>query len=308
LALKSRAAARTALSVSALRAIERYTTKEQRLFDDPLAKALCGPVLGTLVAMMSPGFIREPLLRWRERLAPGVLGGLLCRVAYFDDVVRDSIAERVECVVLLGAGLDSRAYRIPGADTVRFFEVDQASVLDVKKARLRCCLGALPPHVRFVPIDFDAQDLETELAAAGYEGAARTQFVWEGVSQYISRDALEATLRYVAGTAAGNRVAFSYVVQGFIDDRAAYPEMARLWDRTCEGDDPLWRGGLDPDTLAEFLASFSLRILDEVGPEEHQARYLGSKGRRLPVMEIERLVLAEVAERDGPLKFETRLA
>ena len=247
--------------------------------------------------MMSPGFIREPLLRWRERQVPGVLGGLLCRVAYLDDVVREAIAAGVESVVLLGAGLDSRAYRIPGADAVRFFEVDQTSVLDVKKARLQRCLGALPPHVRLVPIDFDTQDLKTVLAAAGCDGAARTLFVWEGVSQYISRGALEGTLRYVSGTAVGNRLAFSFVLQRFIDDRAAYPELAFLWDRACKGDNPLWKGGLDPDTLAEFLASFSLRILEEVGPAEHQERYLGPKDRRLHAMEIERLVLAEVVER-----------
>ena len=70
------------------------------------------------------------------------------------------------------------------------------------------------------------------------------------------------------------------------------------WGITCcKGEDSLWRGGLEPDTLRELLASCSLQVLEEVGPKEHQERYLGPKGRHLRAMEIERLVLAEVGER-----------
>jgi len=289
-------AKQTAIGTAALRAIERYTAPEQRLFDDPLAKPLCGPVLGTLLSLFAVRWLREPLLRFRERKAPGVLGGLLCRFAYLDDVLRDALEGNVESVVILGAGLDSRPYRIPGADSACFFEVDQPSLLDTKRHRLARCLGALPSHVRYVPIDFDTQDLGEELSAAGYDSATRTLFIWEGVSQYISREALEGTLRYVGGTASGNRMAFSYVLQSFIDDRSAFPDLGLLWDATCKGEDSLWKCGLDRESLPQTLAGFCLRIVEDMGSSEHEARYLKPKGRSFGVFEIERTVLAEVVE------------
>ena len=287
-------AGRTAAGVATLRVMERYIPPERRLFDDPLAKPLFGPFLGPLLSLLAWQIPRELLLRTRYFKAPGVAGGLLCRFAYLDDVLRGALGSGVQSVVILGAGLDSRAYRIAGAESVCFFEVDHPSVQDKKRARLAHHLGALPPHVRFVPIDFDTQDLSTELAAAGYEGTTRTLFIWEGVTQYISREALEGTLRYVGGTAVGNQLAFSYVLQRFIEDRSAFPEMSSLWDLSCKGKNALWKCGLHPERLDQTLASFSLRICEEMGRAEYEARYLEPKGRSLEVFEIERTVLAEV--------------
>ena len=129
-----------------------------------------------------------------------------------------------------------------------------------------------------------------------YDSATRTLFIWEGVSQYISREALEGTLRYVGGTASGNRLAFSYVMQSFVDDRSAFPDLGLLWDATCKGEDSLWKCGLDRESLPQTLAGFCLRIVEDMGSSEHEARYLKPKGRSFGVFEIERTVLAEVVE------------
>jgi len=194
----------TAISTAALRAIESYTAPEQRLFRDPFARPLCGPFLGALLSLFALRQLREPLLRRSERRTPGVLGLLLSRFAYLDDVLREALADGVQSVIILGAGLDSRAYRIPGADAVSVFEIDHPSVQDVKRARLSRHLGKLPSHVRFVSIDFDTQDIAVELAAASYDPKSRSLFICEGGSHYVSRAALEGILRYVGGTAVGN--------------------------------------------------------------------------------------------------------
>ena len=284
----------TAISTAALRAIESYTAPEQRLFRDPFARPLCGPFLGALLSLFALRLLREPLLRRSERRTPGVVGLLLSRFAYLDDVLRETLADGVQSVIILGAGLDSRAYRIPCADAVRVFEVDHPSVQDVKRARLRRHLGELPSHVRFVSIDFDTQDLAVELAAASYDPESRSLFIWEGVSQYVSRAALESTLRYVGGTAAGNLLAFSYVLQRFIDDRSAFPELHKLWDQMREGNDPLWKCGLRSEHIADTLAGFSLSVRKDTGPSEHLASYPVLKERSFDVSGIERIVLAEV--------------
>ena len=287
-------AQRTAVSTAVLRALERHVVAEQRLFDDPFARPLCGPLLSALLSLFALRPVREWVFRRSERRAPGAVGLLLCRFAYLDDVLREALADGVRSVVVLGAGLDSRAYRIPGAAEARVFEVDHPSVLKGKESRLRRHLGALPSHVRFVPLDFETLDLATALAASGFDPATRTLFLWEGVSQYISREALHDTLRFVGGSAPGSQLAFSYVLQRFIDDRSAFPELSDLWDSTCKGEDPLWKSGLHPADVADLLARFGLHVCEEVGASEHVARYLEPRGRGLGVSEIERIVLAEV--------------
>lgn len=287
-------AQRTAVSTAVLRALERYVAPEQRLFDDPFARPLCGPLLSTLLSLFAVRPLREWAFRRSERRAPGAVGLLLCRFAYLDDVLREALADGVRSVVILGAGLDSRAYRVPGAAAARVFEVDHPSVVEVKKIRLQRHLGTLPSHVRFVAVDFETLDLATALAASGFDPAQRALFLWEGVSQYVSRTALDDTLRFVGGSAPGSRLAFSYVLQRFIDDRSAFPELSDLWDSVCTGDDPLWKSGLHPVDVAGVLSGFSLRIREEVGASEHVARYLEPRGRGLRVCEIERIVLAEV--------------
>ena len=287
-------AQRTAVSTAVLRALEHYVAPDQRLFDDPFARPLCGPLLSTLLSLFALRPLREWAFRRSERRAPGAVGVLLCRFAYLDDVLREALADGVRSVVILGAGLDSRAYRVSGAAAARVFEVDHPSVLEVKKTRLQRHLGTLPSHVRFVAVDFETLDLAAALTASGFDPGTRTLFLWEGVSQYISREALHDTLRVVGRSAPGSRLAFSYVLQRFIDDRSAFPELSELWDATCGGDDPLWKSGLHPSEVAETLSGFSLGIREEVGASEHVARYLEPRGRSLGVCEIERIVLAEV--------------
>ena len=287
-------AQRTAVSTAVVRALERCVEPDRRLFDDLFARPLCGRFLGALLSLFALRPVREWAFRRTEQRAPGVLGVLLCRFAYLDDVLRDALADGVRSVVILGAGLDSRAYRVRGAEEARVIEVDHPSVQEVKKTRLRRHLGHLPSHVRFVPLDFETQDLATELAAADFDPTARTLFLCEGVSQYISREALHDMLRFVGRSAPGSRVAFSYVLKRFIDDRSAFPELSEVWDSVCGGDDPLWKSGLHPGDVADILSGFSLRIREEVGASEHVARYLEPRGRSLGVCEIERIVLAEV--------------
>ena len=86
------------------------------------------------------------------------------------------------------------------------------------------------------------------------------------------------------------------MLQSFIEDRSAFPDLTRLWDLTCKGSDSLWKGGLERPDLAEILAAFSLHLREDMGPEEYRARYLEPKGRSLSVMAIERTVLAEVGQ------------
>lgn len=112
------------VATSATRVIELYVPAEKRLFDDLLALKLLPfgwQVIFRLVYL--PG-LRSLVLALRERRMPGSLGSILCRTRYIDDVVQRSLQAGLDQLVILGAGFDSRAYRIAGLENVRVFEVD----------------------------------------------------------------------------------------------------------------------------------------------------------------------------------------
>jgi methyltransferase (TIGR00027 family) len=134
------------------------------------------------------------------------------RTRHIDTEFAAALADGARQVVILGAGLDSRAYRAPDAvRQTRVFEVDFPPTQEYKKNRVRELLGSLPSHVTYVPIDFTKEDLGTVLARAGYDRALETIFVWEGVTFYLPEEAVDATLRFVASNAApGSRIVFDY--------------------------------------------------------------------------------------------------
>ncbi len=284
---------RTAQGAAAVRALESYRPKEDRLFEDRLARGFVG--LGILGLLRSPG-IGAGILRMRERQFPGARGGLLCRTRFIDDLVTDALAESFDQVVILGAGADTRAYRVPGIERTRVLEVDHPGTQRWKKVRLMRMLGRLPAHVVFVPIDFDRQELDAAMATADFRDGARTFFIWEGVTQYITAEAVDATFRYIShASAAGSRIVFTYIHRGIIDGSAIFEGVQKLMSKLQRLGEP-WIFGLEPTELAQYLAERGLEVVEHVGASDYRERYLNPLGRHMNIFEGERAVLAQVLE------------
>lgn len=133
------------------------------------------------------------------------------RTRVLDDAALDAVRDGVTQVVILGAGLDARAWRLEGLERCTVYEVDHPATQREKRLRL----AGLTPRardVRFVGVDFERDDLSTALAGAGHEALARTVWIWEGVIPYLSAPAVEATLGVVRERSpAGSVLAATYV-------------------------------------------------------------------------------------------------
>ena len=129
---------------------------------------------------------------------------------------------------------------------------------------------------------------------AGYTLSSKTLFVWEGVTQYISKEAIDNTLKYVAQASTHSRIVFTYVLKSFIDGSYIPDGLNGLYKLTLNKKKPLWFCGFEPAEMPEYLSKHSLYLIEDVGHEEYLERYMKPKGRDLTVMEIERAVLAEV--------------
>src|SRR5690606_29802215 len=138
----------------------------QRILDDDLAYRILPLGERTFVWLMRFAPLRDWMVRATERTIPGIWGGMVCRKRYIDEKVTES-AGKFDAVVNLGAGFDTRAYRLPALASVPVWEVDLPGNIERKRDRLQKVLGTIPDHVTVVPIDFDREALSTSLSSHG---------------------------------------------------------------------------------------------------------------------------------------------
>ena len=142
-----------------------------------------------------PG-VPDLVSRFIDRRWAGTRSSAVARTRVIDDAIRAAVDRGIEQLVILGAGFDSRAYRLEVLKHTTIFEVDHPSTFAKKQTILQRALPNLPRNVRFVPTDFHEVELSLLMEAAGYSRVAPTFILWEGVTPYLTEAAVDATLRW----------------------------------------------------------------------------------------------------------------
>jgi methyltransferase (TIGR00027 family) len=271
-------------------ALEQSEPPGRRLVDDDLAARFLPAPTRWLVTVTPPNLMRRLAMAVMEREGPGLWASMNCRKRYIADKVTESL-DGIDAVVVLGAGFDTLAYRLAKKTGIPIFEVDQPVNIDRKAAAVQRALGQQPASVRLVPMDFERDDVLNVLAEHGYRPDSRTFFVWEAVTQYLSPEAVDATLEGLRRATPGSRLVFTYVRRDFIDGTNLYGAEAlyRRFRRRAQ----LWRFGLPPDEVATFLAGHGWRLAEQAGPDLILHRYVEPTGRNLTVSPIEWSAYAE---------------
>jgi methyltransferase (TIGR00027 family) len=300
--MRGSAVSRTATLVALYRAIESSRSPATRLFDDPFAPAFLGPRFRWALRLSSLPVVGTAL-PWNlvDGHWAGPRGTVAVRTRYIDDLLAEALRSGVDQIVILGAGFDCRAYRTPGIDRARVFEVDHPATQAEKKAVLARRLGALPRHVTLVPLDFTTHALDTVLPGAGYRSDAKTFFICEGVTHYLSAAAVAAVFRYVGRSAAGSRMVFTYLHRRLLDGSLTFVGAASTLATVERAGEP-YTFGFDPVDLPRYLAAYDLRLIEDVDARAYRERYLLPRGRgRELLAEFQRAALVEtLAPRDRP--------
>jgi methyltransferase (TIGR00027 family) len=283
-------AAQTAFGPMVLAAIEQHEPPGRRLVDDDLAARFLPAPTRWLVAATQLAPLRHLLIGAMDRSGPGLWANLACRKQYIADKLTEA-RDNIDALVVLGAGLDTAAYRLARATQIPIFEVDQPVNIARKAATVRRVLGEVPKSVQLVPLDFERDDLLTALAERGYRLDHRSFFIWEGVTQYLTADAVGATLEGLRPVASGSRLVFTYIRRDFIDGANLYG--AKTLYRKVRQRQQLWHFGLQPDEVGQFLARYGWRLVEQAGPEQIVQRYVEPAGRNLTASQIEWTVYAE---------------
>jgi methyltransferase (TIGR00027 family) len=286
----TQAAAKTGVGPTVTVAVEQHFPKDQRIIEDNLAYSILPFPMRAIVHLTRPAFVRDWMVRASEKSAPGIWGGLMCRKRYIDQKLVESIGQ-IDAVVDLGAGFDTRAYRLPPLADRPVWEVDQPENIEPKQARLRKLLGEIPTHIKLVPIDFDREELEAALATYGHSAEMRTFFILEAVTQYLTEAGIRSTFEFLGGAAPGSRLAFTYVLKGFIDGQVMYGQEGLYKRYVVRG--KIWLFGMDPEGVVNFLEPYGWRVIEHLGYEELAERYVKPTGRELASTPIERMVYAE---------------
>lgn len=278
---------RTAAYMALFRALE--TRRRGGLFEDPYAARFLPGGLRAVSELARASPLGAGVRRYIDRRWPGARTSAVARTRAIDDLVGEAVADGLGQVVFLGAGYDTRALRLPALAGAAVFELDQPPLLAAKRRRLAAAAGP-----RRVPIDFARDAVVPTLERAGFDPAVRALFVWEGVTNYLTAEAADATFRAVASTARGGRLVFTYVHRGVIDGSVQFEGAERLRS-TVSGVGEPWTFGLDPDGLARYLSERGLRLVSDEGADDYRRRLLGSSPRLLRGYAFYRLAVAEVA-------------
>lgn len=272
----------TAAAVAAARAVAGV---------DPLAQRLVDGSLAWIVRMGRAGKAPAAALNLATL---GLLDHIEMRTRAIDAAVSVGIASGATQLVILGAGLDARAWRMADLCKVHVFEVDHPSTQAFKRERV----GGRQPtarEVRFVAVDFARDDLGNALAGAGHDADAPTFWIWEGVTPYLPRDAVRATLAAVAARSAPrSRIAVTY---GTPVGTPLGPAAVRVANVAFRVMGEAIVGLISLEDMHAELASAGFHVLDDTPASEWGARY-GGKKRRLLLVD-ERLA---VAVSDAPLR------
>jgi methyltransferase (TIGR00027 family) len=242
-------------------------------------------------------------LALRERLVAEVPASLLLafgrwmcvRARFAEDLVERSVRDGVAQYVILGAGLDSFAYRRRDLlDRLRVFEVDHPATQSWKRQRLGAIGVDLPVGLVYAPVDFEIQTLREGLGAVGFGFGQPAVFSWLGTVQFLTLDAIKATLGTVSACLAGSRVVVTYnqplsAVQGV----AAQVSAAFVGIATEMGEPFVSR--FLPDQIAQLLRQHGFGDTADFGPEDARVRYF--EGRtEVDVGGAERIITATVAQ------------
>jgi methyltransferase (TIGR00027 family) len=276
----------TAQGIALIRALEYERPPGERICSDEFARKFVSPgyyLLGKLFA------------GYAERKGPGVVGFLTVRCRYMDDALREELAAGIGQLVVLGAGLDSRAYRFDElTGRVRTFEVDLPATQTAKIEIIKRIFGVPPDHVVYVPIDFNTEDLR-KLFSAGYDPKIKTLFLWEGVTYYLAADAVDRTLAFVAGNSApGSSIVFDYMDPSALTAKEKRGEVERMERaRRFTGEGLVF--GVDPDRIGEFLQTRGFHRVVNVTAEDLHAKYFIGANRTRSVAPIYAIARASVA-------------
>lgn len=286
---------KTAIGGAFVRAYH-FAHDDEKIFADPLAHLLVTPAereafetlyIGAL-ANLNPELAASSSDRTilvGHAIRASVSGAVfLARARYIEDKLAEATRRSLRQYVVIGAGLDTFAFRQPAGTRVQVFELDHPDTQALKQERLARAGFVTPAHLHFVAADLERESVATALVRARFDASVPALFAWPGVTMYLTRDAITSTLRSVRSIAiAGSELIFDYLeADAFRPDRVS-DRVRLMMDGVRSIGEPML-SGFEPESLRSELVSLGFQLIEDLGPAELQDRYFTNRsdGFRAP--------------------------
>jgi len=268
-----------------MRAIHQTMDDEPKILADSI-----GPLLVDTVGEDDEwvtAILRHPFAKqWRA--------GFLIRNRYAEDCLAECVERGLQQYAILGAGLDTFAFRQPPwARSLCIYEIDHPATQRWKCDRLAAANIAIPPNVKFVPIDFERTSLADALRAVNFDFGSRTLCSWLGVTQYLTLAAISETLEFVLSLPRTSEIVFSFVLPFEMVPKVEAEALAMGALKSQEVGEP-WLTSFRADDLKAQLRAMGFSDVIHLTPEEAHERYLKNRRDRLQARRGEQLIRAIV--------------
>jgi len=276
----------TANSVAMMRAAHQILDGPV-VFKDPIAVEIIGA--------QSVSDIQSRKRTLKTKLYSHLRAIAVARSSFVEAELSAAIKSGVRQYVILGAGLDTFAYRNPNStDSLHVFEVDYPATQDWKRQQLNRADIKIPETLTFVPIDFETQSLATQLEAAGLRTDELTFFSWLGVTMYLTHDTMMKTMEFItSSTPSGSKIVFDYIISPSsqsILHRLVFYLLSRKVKKAGEP----WKSFYDPNSLIKNLKTIGFSKAEDIGPEGINELFFKNRTDNLLVGNLGHLMKAEV--------------
>ncbi len=262
---------------------------EPKIFDDFLAKDMMtretfdfiGHSLASSLSFFDPETAARQLpeqesLAYVMRAQSAPIS--LARARFMEDYLEKAVGEGFTQYVILGAGMDTFAFRRPDMlERLRFFELDQPVTQGYKRARIGELGWKEPKNLSFIPIDLSQEDMAVALINAGFDKAEKSVFNWLGVTYYLEKDDVLSTFSRIAGVAAsGSMVVFDYLDKDAFDDVKASKRVKAAREIVSNAGEPM-KSGFEKDEMRVLLAGAGLELVEDMDTTATQNAYFSGR-------------------------------
>lgn len=271
----TRNASKTAETIAMVRVSESRKPKDERVCYDPYAICFISQEVLDFAANNPEKY--RAFLAQSERLVPGARNSVVARVRFFDDIVKSSIDDGLEQLVILGAGYDTRAYRIEGMDKIKVFEIDHLATQKVKIEKIKEIFNSLPDHVTYIPLDLEVDKLSQWILESKYDSSKKTLFIMEGLLMYISPEVVDEILFFIVRNSGnGSAILFDYIPLSVVDGTCEL-EAGQNWQKGVTDAGEPFKFGINEGSTESFLSQRGFTKIKNMTGEDYKKAYFHGK-------------------------------
>lgn len=276
----------TAYKVAMMRAAHQVLD-DPKVFDDPMALSIVGT--------QGESVVFSERRKFKKRLSVYLRAIVVARSRFVEDELSQAVTRGIRQYVILGAGLDTFAYRNPYADCgLKVFEVDYPATQAWKRRQLSEAKISIPDCLTFAPMDFERQTLAEGLRESGFRMDEPSFFSWLGVTMYLSRETVMATLKYISSDMpSGSGIVFDYIIPPSSQSFMRRLVFNLLAHRMAMVGEP-WHSFFEPDSLIRDLKGIGFTQIENIGPAEINERFFRNRADKLMVGGFGRLMKAQL--------------